>query len=194
MDRSPGGPFRPEPSLCPPRVGNGHGGGHGGRGPHSVLVRRRVPPRGLVRARLQIAGVGSPVGRDPRGSRRLGALGRAVCRCSRTPPPASRSLLKEEGRPPGSWGGAEGRSCSPQAGGGLSAAPRPPAPLGVGLPSVVSGVPPLAYTCAVGVAGRPWASGAARSAANGSVRRGGGGRGGERPCSGWRPCLPQAGL
>ena len=33
------------------------------------------------------------------------------------PPPASRSLLGEGGRPLGS-GGAEGRSCGPQAGGG----------------------------------------------------------------------------
>ena len=45
----------------------------------------------------------------PRGSRRLGALGRAVCKSSRIPPPASRSLRGEGGRPLGS-GGAEGRS------------------------------------------------------------------------------------
>ena len=153
MDRSPRGPLRPEPSLCPLRVGNGHGGGHGGRGLHTVLVHRRVPPRGLVRALLRRAGVGSPVGRNPRGSRRLGVLGRAVCRSSRIPPPppASRSLLGEGGCPLGS-GGAEGRSCGPQAWGGgrrgggwwggRSPAPRPPAPSGVGLPSVISGAPP----------------------------------------------------
>ena len=64
---------------------------------------------------------------------------------------------------------------------GRSAAPRPPAKLGVGLPSVVSGAPPLGYTRAVGVAGRPWALGAARSAANGSVRRGEEGGGGFAP-------------
>ena len=130
---------------------NGHGGGHGGRGPHTVLVRRRVPPPGLVRAPLSRAGVGWPVGRDPRGSRRLGAPGRAVCRSSRIPPPpASRSLLGEGGRPLVS-GGAEGRSCGPQAGGvagrgGTGGAapppPAPPAPSVVGLPSVVSGAPP----------------------------------------------------
>ena len=135
VDRSPGGPSSPEPSLCPPRVGNGHGGGHGGRGPDTVLVRRRVPPPCLVRAPLQRAPLGSPVGRDPRGSRRLGALGRAVCRSSRIPrPPASRSPREEEGRLLGS-GGAEGRSCGPQAGGGgagggvRGAAPPPPAPM-----------------------------------------------------------------
>ena len=78
--------------------------------------------------------------------------------------------------------------------GGRSAAPRPPVPSGVGLPSVVSGVPPPGYTRAVGVAWRPRASGAARSAANGSVRRGGGGRGGEPPRPGSRPRLSQADL
>ena len=87
VDRSPGGPCRPEPPLCPPCVGCGHGGGHGGRGPHTVLVRRRAPPPGLVSALLRRAGAGLPVSRNPRGSRRLGALGRAVCRCSRIPPP-----------------------------------------------------------------------------------------------------------
>ena len=98
VDRSPGGPFRPEPALCPPRVGNGHGGGHGGRGLHIALVRRRAPSPGLVCAPLRRAGVGSPVGRDPSGSRRLGAPGRALCRSSRIPPPpAPRSLLGEGG-------------------------------------------------------------------------------------------------
>ena len=52
---------------------------------------------------------------------------------------------------------------------------------------------PPGYTRAVGVAGRLRASGAARSAANRSVPRGGG-RGGEPPRPGWRPRLPQAGL
>ena len=149
VDRSPGGPFRPEPSLCPPRVGNGHWGGHGGRGPHTVLVRRRVPPPGLVQAPLRRAGAGSPVGRDPRGSRQLGALGRAVCRSSRIPRPrvavpsggggasprlrgGGGSLLR-----PQAWGGERGGGW-----GGRSAAPLPPAPSGVGLPSVVSGAPP----------------------------------------------------
>ena len=97
VDRSPGGPLRPEPSLCPPRVGNGHGGGHWGRGPHTVLVCRRVPLPGLFRVPLRRAGVGLPVGRSPRGSRWLGALGRAVCRSSRTPPPPPRVMVLSEG-------------------------------------------------------------------------------------------------
>ena len=182
VDRSPGGPFRPEPSLCPPRVGNGHGGGHGGRGPHTVLVRRRVPRRGLVRALLRRAGVGSPVGRDPRGSRQLEALGRAVCRSSHTPPPrvaipsggggASPRLRGGGGSLlwPSSWGGERGGG-----GGGRSATPRPPRPVGRRPAIRCLRCAPPGYTRAVGVAGRPWASGAARLAANGSVRAGGGG-------------------
>ena len=186
MDCSPGGPSRPEPSLCPPRVGNGHGGGHGGRGPHTVLVRRRVPPSGLVRAPLWRAGVGSPVCRDPRGSRRLGALGRALCRSSRIPPPpALRSLLGEGGRPLGS-GGAEGCSCALKlggaAGGGLGgAAPHPPAPpprRASACHPLSPARPPGVYSCrggcraAVGVGcgpvGREWVSAA------GGGRKGGG--------------------
>ena len=188
MDRSLGGPFRPETPLCPPRVGNGHGGGHGGRGLHTVLVRGRAPSPDLLRAPLRRAGVGSPVGRDPRGSRWLGAPGRAVCRSSRIPPPpASRFLLGKGGRPLGSEG-AEGRSCGPQASGGerggVRGPPHRPPPLRPveRWPAIrcLRCAPP-GYTRAVGVAGRPRASGAARSAANGSVWRGGGGRGGGTP-------------
>ena len=64
-----------------------------------------------------------------------------------SPPPASRSLLGGGGRPLGS-GGAGGRPCGSLAGGdagggGLGGPPpRPPAPSGVGLPSVAPGVPP----------------------------------------------------
>ena len=96
------------------------------------------------------------------------------------PPPALRSLLGEEGRLLGS-GGAQGRSCGSQAGwgegGGVGgAAPPPPSPVGR-RPAIrcLQRVPP-GYTRAAGVAGRPRASGAVQSAANGSVRRGGGGQ------------------
>ena len=205
VDRSPGGPFRPEPPLCPPRVGNGHGGGHGGRGLHTVLVRRRAPPQGLVRALLQRADVDSPVGRDPRGSRQLGTLGRKVCRSSRIPPPppppprvavpsggggASPRLRGGGGSllwPSSFWGGARGG-----AGGALL---RPPPPLSVGRRPAIRCLrrAPPGYTRAVGVAGRPRASGAARSAANGSVRRGGGGGegGGNRPAHVGAPAFPR---
>ena len=163
-----------------------------GRGLHTVPVRRCAPLPSLVRLLLHPTGVGSPGGRDPRGRRRLGALGRAVCRSSRIPPPASRSLLGEGGHPLG-YEGAEGRSCGSQAGGGAGgggAHPRAPALLGVSLPSVISGLPPLGYTRAVGVAWRPRASGAVRSAANGSVRRGGGGGGRNPPALVHAPVFP----
>ena len=202
VDRSPGRPCRPEPPLCPPRVGNGHGGGHGGRGLHTVLVRRRAPSPGLVRAPLWRAGVGSPVGGDPRGSRQLGAPGRAVCRSSRLPPPRVAVASGEGGGVPSAPGG---RRVAPVAlkrggerGGGGSGGPphHPPPPRPVGRRPAIRCLrrAPPGYTRVVGVAGRPRASGAARSAANGSVRRGGGGSGGEPPRPGSRPCLPQAGL
>ena len=77
-----------------------------------------------------------------------GARARGVQVQPHPPPPASWSLLGDGGRPLGSRG-AEGRSCGSQAGegerGGGGAGwppPHPPAPSGVGLPSVVSGVPP----------------------------------------------------
>ena len=118
--------------------------------------------------------------RPPREQAAGGAGARGVQVQPQPPPPASQSFLGEGGCPLGS-GGAEGHSCGPQAGGGERGGwvggppPRPIAPSGVSLPSVVSSVPPLGYTRAVGVAGRPRASGTARSAANGSVRRRGGG-------------------
>ena len=88
-----------------------------GRGLHTVLVRRRAPPPSLVRALFRRAGLGLPVGRDPRGSRRLGALGRAVFRSSRIPSPRVAVPSGGGGRPLGS-GEADGRSCGSQAGGG----------------------------------------------------------------------------
>ena len=128
----PGGPFRPEPLLFPPRVGNFHGGGHGGRSLHTVLVCRRAPPQGLVCVPLRRAGVGSPVGRDPCGSRRGGALGHAVC--SRMPPPASRSLPGEGGASPLLRGGRGSllwpSSLVGEREGGAPHRPPPPCPVG----------------------------------------------------------------
>ena len=79
-------------------------------------------------------------------------------------------------------------------GGGAGAAPPPPRPVGR-RPAIrcLRRAPP-GYNRAVGVAGRPRASDAAWSAANGSVRRGGGGEGGGTPRPGSRPRLPRAGL
>ena len=123
-------------------------GGSLGCGLHTVLVRRRAPPPSLARALLWHAGVGSPCGRDPRGSRWLGALRRAVCRFSRTPPPRVAVPSGGGGAPPRLRGGRRVAPLAPKLGGGSGggvggAAPPHPAPSGVvGLPSLVSGVPP----------------------------------------------------
>ena len=137
-----------------------------GRGLHTVLVRRRAPPRKLGPRVAPARWCGLALRpRPPR--ERLAALGRALCRSSRIPPPSPRrSPFWGRGGAPSALGGAEGRSCRSQAGGGGAgggrrggAAPPPPALSGVGRPAVVSGVPPPGYTRAVGVAGRPRASG-----------------------------------
>ena len=163
------------------------------RGLHTVLVCRRAPPPSLVRALLRHAGVGSPCGRDPRGSRRLGALGRAVCGSSRTPPPrVAVPLGGGGGVPPAPGGGGPLLSLRSWGGGaeGGGVAPQPPRPVGR-RPAIrcLRRAPP-GYTRAVGVAGRPRASGAVRSAANGSVRRGGGGGGGNPPALVRAPVFP----
>ena len=161
-----------------------------GRGLYTVLVRRCAPPPSLVRALLWRAGVGSPFSRDPRGSRRLGALGRAVCRSSRIPPPppASRSLLGEGGRPLGS-GGADDRSCGSRAwggerwGGGGARGGRPPAPP----PRRESACHLLSPACPPGVYSCRQGCRAAAGVGRGPVGRqrvsaaGGGGEGGGNP-------------
>ena len=107
-----------------------------GRGLHTVLVR----------ALLRHAGVGSPHGRDPRGSR-----------SSRIPPPPRRGPFWGGGASPRlrggggpllwlpSWGGAGGGVGGPP--------PGPPAPSGVGLPSVAPGVPPRGILVLWGLSG-----------------------------------------
>ena len=94
------------------------------------------------------------------------------------PPPASRSLLGGGASPrlrggggPLLWLPSWGR-CG---GGGGGGAPPPPRPVGRRPAFRCPRRAPPGYTRAVGVAGRPRASGAVRSAADGSVRRGEGG-------------------
>ena len=88
--------------------------------------------------------------------------------------------LKQGGGSGGGWGGR-------------SATPRPPVPSGVGLPSVVSGVPPRGILVPWGLPG-----GRGRRARPGRPPKGqcggGGGWGGEPLRPGSRPRLPQAGL
>ena len=118
-----------------------------GRGLHTALVRRRAPPPSLVHALLRHAGVGSTCGRDTHGSRRLGALGRAVCWSSRIPPPPPRrGPFWGRGGIPSAPGGRRAAPVAPKLGGGEQGGGgwggRLPAPSGVCLRSVVSGGPP----------------------------------------------------
>ena len=129
----------------------------------------------LVSARLSAATPAGAGGWGRWGARRAGPAA--------SPPPASRSLLGEGGRPLGS-GGAEGRSCGPQAGGrggGGGGAPPPPRPVGRRPAICCLRRAPQGYTRDVGVVGRP------RGVGRGPVGRqwvsaaGGGGGGGTPP-------------
>ena len=141
---------------------HGRCSGNGERGPNTVLVRRRVPPLGVVRAPLRRAGAGSCISRDPRVPVPSGGGGASP-------------WLREGG------GSALLQPSSRGRGEGEGALRRPPPPRPIWCRPAILRLrrAPPGYTRAVGVAGRPWASGAARSAANGSVRRGGGEGGGE---------------
>ena len=198
VDRSPGGPCRPEPPLRPPLVGCGHGRVMGGaafilfwcaavRRPQAWSARCSGA---LVWARLSAA---TPAG--------AGGWGRWGARCAgpaaSPPPPASRSLLGEGGRPLGSEG-AEGRSCGPQAGGGGrgggggggAAPPAPPRRRASACHPLSPACPPGVYSCrggcraAAGVGrgpvGRQWVSAAG----------GGEGGGGNPPAPVRAPVFP----
>ena len=121
VNRPPVGSDRPNPSLCPPRVGNIAGVTGDAlvmRGVAPILFRFVVACRprawsvrrsgALVLARPSAATPVGTGGGGRRGARRAGPAA--------SPPRASRSLLGEGRRPLGS-GGAEGRrSCGSQAG------------------------------------------------------------------------------
>ena len=157
-----------------------------GRGLHTVLVRRRAPPPSLVRALLRCAGVGRPSAVTPAGAAGWQRWGTRCAGPAAPPPPASRSLLGEGGRPLGS-GGAEGRSCGSQAWGGERGGesggrpPAPPAPSGVGLPSVVSGVPPRGILVPWGLPGGRGHRARSGRPPTGQCGRGGVGGGGTPP-------------
>ena len=88
---------------------------------------------------------------------------------------------------PSSWGGERG-------GGGVGGPlRRPPPPRPVWRRPAIRCLrrAPPGYTRAFGVAGQPWASGAPRSAANGSVRRRGEGGGGNPPALVRAPVFPK---
>ena len=156
-----------------------------GRGLHTVLVRCRAPPPSLVRALPRRAGVGSPFGRDPRGSRRLEALGRAVCRSSRTPPPPRRGPVLGRGGAPSAPGGGGSLLWLPSWGGGSGGGaggppPRPPPRRASATHLLSMACPPAVYSCRGGCR-------AAAGVGRGPVGRqristaGGGGKGGGTP-------------
>ena len=135
--------------------------------------------------------------RPPRAQAAGGAGARGV-QVQPYPPPPRRGPFWGRGGVPSAPGGrrvaAAALKLGGGSGGGVGGPPHHPRPLvssGVGVPSVVSGVPPLGYTRAVGVAGWPRASGAARSAANVAVRRGGGGGEGNPPALVRAPVFPR---
>ena len=168
MNRSPRGPNRPKPSLRPPRVGNivgltGNALVMGGAAP--ILFRFVVACRpqawsvrssgALVRARLSAATPAGAGGGGRWGARRAGPAA--------SPPPRRGPFWGRGGVPSARRGRRFGAPAARRPGGsggggrgGRSAAPHPPAPSGVGLPSFVSGAPSMGYTRAVGVAGLPW--------------------------------------
>ena len=102
-----------------------------------------------------------------------------------SPPPRVAVPSGGGGRPLRS-GGAEGRSCGFQAGGGSGGGggmggppPRPPAPSGIGLPSVVPGVPPRGILAPWGLpGGRGRRARSGRPPTGQCGREGGGGGGG----------------
>ena len=129
VDRSPGGPCRPEPPLLPSLSGLWSREGHLGRGLHTFLVRRRAPPPGLVRASLRHAGVGSPCGRDPGGSRRPGGPGARGVQVQPHPPPPCRGPFWGGGGVPSAPGERRAAPVAPKLGGGAGGGwgGRPPA-------------------------------------------------------------------
>ena len=165
-----------------------------GRGLHTVLVRRRAPPPSLVRVLLRHAGVGSPCGRDPRGS----GWGRWGARCvapAASPPPRRGPFWGRGGAP----SAPEGRRVAPvvpklvggAGGGGVGGPPpRPPAPSGVGLPSVVSGVPPQGMLVPWGLPGDRGRQARPGRPPRGQCGEGEGGGGGEPPRPGSHTIFP----
>ena len=138
--------------------------------------------------------------RPPREQAAGGAGARGVQVQPHPPPPRVAVPSGGGEAPPGLQGGQRvapvalkrgGGGSGGGAGGAASPSPRP-----VGRQPAIRCLrrAPPGCTLAVGVAGRPRASSAVRSAANGSVRRGRGGREGEPPRPGSRPRLPRAGL
>ena len=130
------------------------------------------------------------------------ALGRAVCRSSRTPPPPRVAVTSGGGGRPLGSGGAEGRSCGSQAGqgergggGGGGAAPPPPRPVGRRPAICCLRRAPWGILVPWGLPGGRGSRAPSGRPPTGQCGGGGGGEGGgEPPRPGSRPRLPRAGL
>ena len=120
----------------------------------------------------------------PRPPRGAGSWGRWGARCAgpAASPPPRRGPFWGRGGVPSAPGGPRAAPVAPKLGGGErgggGVGGPPPRPVGRRPAICCLRRAPPGYTRAVGVAGRPRASGAVQPAANGSVRRGGGGGGG----------------
>ena len=145
-----------------------------GRGPHTILMR----------AVLRHAGVGSPCGRDPRGSM-----------SSRIPPPPRRGPFWGGGGVPSAPGGRRAAPVAPKLGGGVRGGGwggRPPAPP----PCPASACLPSSPACPPGVYSHRGACRAAAGVRRGPVGRrrvsaaGGGGGGGDPPALVRAPVFP----
>ena len=193
LEPLPRGP-RQTQTLPPPSLTGQHCGchwrccGHGGRGPHTVPVCRRVPPPGVIRAALRRAGAGSTFGCDPGGSKRRGAPGRAACGFSCAPPPPRRRPFWGRGGVPSApvWRrvGAPA-ACRPggeRGGGGGEGEPLryfpPSCPVGCRPVILCLRPAPLGYNRAVGVAGRRGRRARPGRPPVGQCGGGGGGKGG----------------
>ena len=137
-----------------------------------------------------------PAAATPAGA---GGWGRWGARCAgpAASPPPRRGPFWGRGGVPSAPGGRRIAPVAPKRGGGSGGGggaggppPRPPTPSGVGLPSVVSGVPPRGILVPWGLPG-----GRGRRARSGRPPTGQcGGGGGGPPRPGSRPRLPRAGL
>ena len=153
LARPPRAPSDVNPPSAPPEWAVVTGGTWGARPPYcSGAPPCAAPKLGPRAAPARWCGLACRP-RLPREQAAGGAGARGVrVKPHPPPPPASRSLLGEGGRPLGS-GGAEGRSCGPQAGGGErgggagGAAPPPSVPP----PRRASACHPLSPACPPGV-------------------------------------------
>ena len=196
----PGAPSDLKPPCALPEWAVVMGGSWGARPPYCSGAPPCAAPRlGPRAAPARWCGLARPQ-RPPREQAAGGAGARRVQVQPHPPPPASRSLLGEGGRPLGS-GGAEGRSCGPKkwgrgaGGGGGGAAPPPSVPP----PRRASARHPLSPACPPGVYSCRGGCRAAAGVGRGPVSRqwvsaSGGGGEGEPPHPGSRPRLPRAGL